>query len=94
MERRRSVLTWLSSVGLFGPAVLSAVSNLVFIKPRATYGQPMRFAIGKPDDFPPGTKISLTRRVAEEIGADEWITEALSAQKVEVIRKHRRKAWE
>jgi heavy metal translocating P-type ATPase len=34
MESRRSVLTWLSSVGLFGSAVLSAVSNLVFIKPR------------------------------------------------------------
>lgn len=59
MESRRSVLTWLSSVGLFGSAVLSAVSNLVFIKPRATYGQPMRFAIGKAEDFPPGTKISL-----------------------------------
>jgi len=56
---RRRVLIWLSSVGLFGSAVLSAVSNLVFIKPRATYGQPARFAIGKPEDFPPGTKISL-----------------------------------
>ena len=56
---RRRLLTWLSSVGLFGSAVLSAVSNLVFIKPRATYGQPARFAIGKPDDFPPGTRISL-----------------------------------
>jgi len=44
---------------LFGSAVLSAVSNLVFIKPRATYGQPTRFAIGKPDDFPSGTRISL-----------------------------------
>jgi len=56
---RRRLLAWLSSVGLFGSAVLSAVSNLVFIKPRATYGQPARFAIGKPDDFPPGTRISL-----------------------------------
>ena len=56
---RRKVLAWLTSVGLFGSAVLSAVSNLVFIKPRATYGQPARFAIGKPDDFPSGTRISL-----------------------------------
>jgi cytochrome b6-f complex iron-sulfur subunit len=56
---RRRLFTWLSSVGLFGSAVLSAVSNLVFIKPRATYGQPARFAIGKPDEFPPGTRISL-----------------------------------
>ena len=56
---RRGLLAWFSSVGLFGSAVLSAVSNLVFIKPRATYGQPARFAIGRPDDFPPGTRISL-----------------------------------
>jgi len=56
---RRRLFAWLSSVGLFGAAVLSAVSNLVFIKPRATYGQPSRFAIGKPDDFPSGTRISL-----------------------------------
>ncbi len=56
---RRRILMWLSSVGLFGSAVLSAVSNLVFIKPRATYGQPTRFSIGKPEDFPSGTRISL-----------------------------------
>jgi hypothetical protein len=56
---RRRVLAWLTSVGLFGSVVLSAVSNLVFIKPRATYGQPARFAIGKPDDFPSGKRISL-----------------------------------
>lgn len=61
---RRRLLSWLTSVGLFGSAVLSAFSNLVFIKPRATYGQPARFAIGKPEEFPPGTRISLdTRRV-------------------------------
>lgn len=61
---RRRVLSWLSSVGLFGSAVLSAFSNLVFIKPRATYGQPARFAIGKPEEFPSGTRISLdVRRV-------------------------------
>lgn len=61
---RRNLLGWLSGVGLAGSAILSAFSNLVFIKPRATYGQPQRFNIGKPDAFPPGTKISLdTRRV-------------------------------
>ena len=61
---RRRLLSWLSSVGLFGSAVLSAFSNLVFIKPRATYGPPTRFAIGKAEEFPPGTRISLdVRRV-------------------------------
>lgn len=61
-SNRRTFLTWLSSVGLFGSAVLSAFSNLVFIKPRATYGQPQRFSIGKPDEYPPGTRISLDQR--------------------------------
>src|SRR5581483_2803845 len=56
---RRRLLTWLSSVGLFGSAIISAVANLVFIKPRATYGAPNRFSIGKPEDFPSGTRIAL-----------------------------------
>jgi len=61
---RRRLLTWFSGFGLFGSAILSAFSNFVFIKPRATYGPPARFAIGKPDEFPPGTRISLdVRRV-------------------------------
>jgi P-type E1-E2 ATPase len=34
-----------------------------------------------------GDSASVTRRVAEEIGADEWIGEALPARKVEVIRE-------
>ena len=59
---RRRLLTWLSGFGLFGSAILSAFSNFVFIKPRATYGPPARFAIGKPDEFPPGTRISLDAR--------------------------------
>lgn len=56
---RRRMLSWLSSFGLFGSAVVSVISNLVFIKPRATYGQPNRFSIGKPEDFPSGTRITL-----------------------------------
>src|SRR5208283_569197 len=63
MNRRR-LLSWLSGFGLCGSAIIAAASNLVFIKPRATYGQPAKFAIGKPDDFPAGARISLdTRRV-------------------------------
>lgn len=59
---RRNLLVWLSSVGLFGSAVISIFSNLVFIKPRATYGQPNRFSIGKPDEFPSGTKLALDQQ--------------------------------
>jgi len=59
---RRRALAFLSGFGLFGSAVLSAFSNLVFIRPRATYGEPQRFSIGKPDDFPPGAKLALDDR--------------------------------
>ncbi len=49
-------------MALFGSALVSVVSNLVFIKPRATYGPPTRFAIGKPEEFPSGARISLEAR--------------------------------
>ena len=55
---RRRMLAWLSSVGIFGSGVLAAVSNLVFFKPRVTYSPSARFSIGKPEDFPPGTRIA------------------------------------
>ncbi len=61
---RRGLLGWLTGAALAGSAVISAFSNFVFMKPRATYGQPSRFAIGRPETFPPGTRISLdVRRV-------------------------------
>jgi cytochrome b6-f complex iron-sulfur subunit len=59
---RRGFLAWLTGFGLFGSGILSAFSNLVFIKPRATYGEPQRFSVGKPDDFPPGTRLALESR--------------------------------
>jgi len=55
---RRRLFTWFSSVGLFGSAALAAVSNLVFFKPRVTYSPSARFAIGKPEDFPSGTRLA------------------------------------
>lgn len=59
---RRRFLTWLSSVGLAGSGLLSAFSNFVFIKPRATYGQPSRFTIGRPDEYPAGARLALESR--------------------------------
>ena len=61
---RRRLLAWLSGVGLAGSALLAAVSDVIFFKPRVTYGQPATFQIGKPDEFPPGTRIA---REAERI---------------------------
>lgn len=61
---RRKALAWITGGGLVGSGILSAISNFVFIKPRATYGAPQRFSIGKPDDYPAGTRIALeTRRI-------------------------------
>jgi len=59
---RRRVLSWLSGFGLFGSLIITALSNFIFIKPRATYGQPNRFSIGKPEDFPSGARVSLDAR--------------------------------
>jgi len=56
---RRSLMTWLSSFALAGSGLIAAAANFIFIKPRATYGAPSRFLIGKPDEFPSGTRISL-----------------------------------
>jgi cytochrome b6-f complex iron-sulfur subunit len=61
-NNRRSFLTWFSSAALFGSAVISALANFVFLKPRATYGQPSRFSIGKPDAFPSGARIAIESR--------------------------------
>jgi cytochrome b6-f complex iron-sulfur subunit len=59
---RRGILTWISGAALAGSAVISAFANFVFIKPRATYGQPSKFSIGRPDDYPSGARIALEQR--------------------------------
>lgn len=59
---RRSLLTWITGAALAGSAAISAVANFIFLKPRATYGQPSRYSIGRPDDFPSGTRVSLDQR--------------------------------
>jgi cytochrome b6-f complex iron-sulfur subunit len=61
---RRRLLAWLSSMGLAGSAVLAVLSDLIFFKPRVTYGQPALFQIGRPEEYPPGTRIA---REAERI---------------------------
>jgi len=59
---RRRMLTWLTGFGLFGSAIITVFSNLLFIKPRATYGQPNRFSIGRPDTYPPGSKVAMDQQ--------------------------------
>jgi len=61
---RRNVLAWISGVGVVGSLLTGIFSSFVFLKPRATYGQPNRFLIGRPEDFPPGARMAIdTKRV-------------------------------
>ena len=57
--QRRQFLAWLSGAGIVGSALAGLFSTFVFMKPRATYGQPSRFRIGRPEDFPPGARIAI-----------------------------------
>lgn len=52
----------MSSVALFGSAIVSAFANFVFLKPRATYGQPSRFSVGRADEYPSGARIAIEPR--------------------------------
>ena len=45
---RRRALTLTSVFGLFGAGIVAAFSNLLFFRPRVTYGEPSRFRTGKP----------------------------------------------
>jgi cytochrome b6-f complex iron-sulfur subunit len=56
---RRQFLGWLSGIGVVGSALAGIFSTYVFMRPRATYGQPNRFRIGRPEEFPSGSRIAL-----------------------------------
>jgi cytochrome b6-f complex iron-sulfur subunit len=61
---RRRFLAWLSGAGLVGSSLAAMFSTYVFMRPRATYGQPNRFRVGRPEDFPSGSRVAIdTKRV-------------------------------
>jgi len=61
---RRNFLALLSGAGVVGSLLAGVFSSFVFMKPRATYGQPNRFLIGRPEDFPPGARLAMdTKRI-------------------------------
>ena len=59
---RRRVLTLTSAFGLLGAGLVAGLSNLLFLRPRVTYGEPSRFKVGRPESFPLGTRLPLTRQ--------------------------------
>jgi len=56
---RRRFLGWLTGLGIAGSAALGSLVTFFFIRPRTTYGQPNRFKIGRPEGFPPGSRIAI-----------------------------------
>jgi cytochrome b6-f complex iron-sulfur subunit len=56
---RRRFLAWLSGLGIAGSAALGSLATFFFIRPRTTYGPPNRFKIGRPEEFPPGSRIAI-----------------------------------
>jgi cytochrome b6-f complex iron-sulfur subunit len=61
---RRGFLGWVSGAGIIGSFAAGALSTYVFLKPRVTYGEPNKFLIGRPEDFPSGARMAIdTRRV-------------------------------
>lgn len=59
---RRRALTLTSVFGLLGAGLVAAFSNLLFFRPRVTYGEPSRFRAGKPESLPLGTRLPLSRQ--------------------------------
>ncbi|MDX1998566.1 MAG: Rieske 2Fe-2S domain-containing protein, partial [Thermoanaerobaculia bacterium] len=56
---RRRLLSWTSFLGLLGATGVMTWSNLLFFRPRVTYGEPSRFRVGTPEAFPLGTRLPL-----------------------------------
>jgi len=56
---RRDFLAWLSGVSMIGSALAAVFSTFYFMKPRVTFGQPNRFLIGTPEDYPEGARIAI-----------------------------------
>jgi cytochrome b6-f complex iron-sulfur subunit len=56
---RRRFLAWLTGAGMVGSALAGVFSTYVFMKPRATYGEPNRFGIGRPEEYPAGARIAI-----------------------------------
>ena len=59
---RRAFLAWVSGIGVVGSALAAALSTFFFMKPRVTFGQPNRFQIGRPEEYPAGARIAIDQK--------------------------------
>lgn len=70
---RRRALTVTSVVGLLGANAVAWFSNLIFFRPRVTYGEPSRFKAGRPEALPLGTRLPLGRQRVTIVRTDAGI---------------------
>lgn len=62
---RRTFLGFLGWASLALTGVLSALGSLFYLRPAVSYGPPRNFKIGRPQDYPEGTRITFDdKRVA------------------------------
>lgn len=70
---RRQALTLTSAIGLLGAGIVAGLSNLLFFRPRVTYGEPSRFRVGRPDALPLGTRLPLGRQRVTIVRTDAGV---------------------
>lgn len=54
---KRRFVWWVTGVALFSSAGLMGLFNLIFLKPRVTYGPPTRFRVGRPETYSSGAEV-------------------------------------
>ncbi len=70
---RRRLLALTSVVGLLGAGLVAGLSDLLFFKPRVTYGEPSRFRVGRPEAIPIGARLPLGKERCTVVRTDAGI---------------------
>ena len=59
LASRRRFLAVATSVALGAAGVVMGIFNLIFLRPRVTYGSVTKMRVGRPDMYSPGSQIEL-----------------------------------
>ena len=59
IQSRRSVLTIVTGAALGFTAGVMGLFNMIFLKPRVTYGPSRKVRIGRPESYSPGSQLEL-----------------------------------
>ncbi len=73
VEGRRTFISWITAGALVLSAGLMGIFNLIFLRPRVTYGPPSKFRVGKPDGYSSGAEVVFpAARVVVRRRGDEF----------------------